>query len=303
MKKMSKIEFIEISSKIHNYKYNYSLVSLSNLSTNVKILCPIHGIFEQIPKLHKNGAGCPKCSYTTRYDSSRDTLTSFIEKANNIHSSKYSYDKVTYTNSSTKVDIICSKHGVFKQTPSHHLSGRGCNKCGNNIKSYDYFINESISKHGNHYDYSLVNFIDTKTKIKILCPVHGEFKQTPNHHYNGAGCPICRESKGEREIRNILLENGFIFKSQHRFNDCRDKKPLPFDFYLPELNLCIEYDGEQHYQIKDIWGGKDGLLDRQNKDFIKTKYCVLKKITLIRITGVINKNNLTKKLKKMKDQN
>lgn len=285
-KELKQQNFIEASSIIHNNKYDYSLVDFINTKSKVKIICPTHSVFEQSPEYHKNGSGCVKCSYDTRQSSIKMTTANFIEKAIGVHGSKYDYSLCDYTTTHVEVTISCPIHSVFKQRPSHHLSGSGCPKCGNDVISKDEFITQSKLIHGDFYDYSLVDFISTKNRVNIICPVHGVFEQTPYHHYNGSGCPICRESKGERDVRKYLDENDIKYIRQHRFNDCKDKRSLPFDFYLPELNTCIEFDGEQHFKLKERWGGEAGLLDRQKKDKIKTEYCKENKIKLIRITNI-----------------
>ncbi len=286
MRKLTLQNFIHVSNLKHDNKYDYSNVELIDSKTKITIICPIHGKFEQIPDSHLRGSGCNKCSYEQRGEKSRKKIESFIEKAKLVHSKKYDYSNVIYTNTHTPVKIMCSIHGEFEQHPSHHLKGSGCPKCGNNVKTKDFFLSKSIEMHGDYYDYSKVDFTNTKTKVTIICPIHGEFQQTPSHHYNGAGCPICRESKGEREIRFYLIDKQIKYLPQHRFKDCRDKKPLPFDFYLPEHNTCIEFDGEQHFKIKEQWGGEQGLLDRQRKDTIKTEYCEKNNINLVRVTNI-----------------
>lgn len=283
MKKLVLEEFIKISSEIHNYKYDYSLVILKNTNSKIKIICPVHGIFEQSPNNHKKGSECLKCSYKTRKKSNTLTKDVFIDRCNKKHKNKYDYSNLEYINIKTKVNIICPKHGEFKQLPSHHTNGSGCPTCGNDIISKNEFLLKSLNIHGDFYNYDLVNFINTKIKIKIICPKHGEFDQIPYHHMSGSGCPICKESKGEREIRKILINKKIKFISQKRFNDCKFKKTLPFDFYLPELNICIEYDGEQHFVDKSKWHKRLQLAEIQKKDKIKTEYCIKNNIKLIRI--------------------
>ena len=86
------------------------------------------------------------------------------------------------------------------------------------------------------------------------------------------------------KIANILKELNINFYSEYRFKDCKDIRPLSFDFYLPDYNLCIEYDGEQHNKIIKYWGDSDGLKDRQKKDNIKNDFCKKNNIKLIRIS-------------------
>ena len=127
--RLNTLDFIEKSNKVHNNKYDYSNVIYVNMKSKVKIICPIHGEFNQVPVSHLNGCGCPKCANKHRNDWHKKSTEQFIEQAIKIHSNKYSYSKVDYKKSSDKVCIICPDHGEFWQTPHNHLSGQGCPKC------------------------------------------------------------------------------------------------------------------------------------------------------------------------------
>lgn len=291
--------FITKSKLIHGNKYDYSLVIYTNNYSNVKIICPIHSIFEQTPKNHLRGSNCPKCSSYTKTGKNL-TKKSFIKKSIDKHGSKYDYSLVNYINSRSRVKIICPIHGEFLQIPHHHYSGRGCQKCSNNVKTLDDFINKSINYHGIKYDYSNVEYVNTKTKVDIICPIHGVFTQTPKHHYNGSGCPKCKNSKGEKEIMNILQEFNINFITQKRFSDCRYKFPLPFDFYLPEFNVCIEYDGVQHFRPMEIWGGSESFESIKVRDKIKDKYCLERGVTLLRVSNNDDIREIINKIKNMK---
>jgi len=105
-----------------------------------------------------------------------------------------------------------------------------------------------------------------KTKIKIICKNHGEFTTTPNNHLRGSGCPSCGQSKGEDRIQKLLEENNIKFIKQHRFPDCKNIKPLSFDFYLLEYNTCIEFDGIQHFEPRIKFGGEEGYIKLQKLD-------------------------------------
>lgn len=108
-----------------------------------------------------------------------------------------------YINTRTKVIITCSIHGDFEQSASSHLQGCGCPNCAHNLKyTKNSFIEKANKIHFNKYDYSLVNYINSKLKVKIICFEHGIFEQTPNHHLSNGGCPICAYSKGELLIYN-----------------------------------------------------------------------------------------------------
>jgi len=109
------------------------------------------------------------------------TTKEFINRAEKIHRNKYDYSLVEYVNTKTKIKIICKKHGIFEQTPNNHLCGKNCPKCHDyNKLTTKEFINKAEKDHGNKYDYSLVEYVNTKTKIKIICKKHGIFEQKPN---------------------------------------------------------------------------------------------------------------------------
>jgi len=217
------------------------------------------------------------------------TTSEFIERANKRHNEYYLYTNVNYINSKTKINIICPDHGEFEQTPNNHLNGKGCRICGENSRVKNKTLNtiiflERVKRvHGETYDYSLTKYRGIKYKVNIICSEHGEFEQTPDNHLNGHGCPQCNLSIGELKIKELLEIKGVTFIQQKRFKDCRDKYPLSFDFYLPECNTCIEFQGEQHFKSVEFWGGDEGLKNRQTKDKIKEEYCKGNDINLILI--------------------
>jgi very-short-patch-repair endonuclease len=283
MKKVNTDIFIEKANKIHNERYDYSLVNYKKSIERIKIICKKHGIFEQTPNVHLGGSGCLLCGKEKNDNDKRHTLEYFIEKANKIHNNKYDYTLVIYKNCETKVKIICPEHGIFEQIPYHHLRGVECSLCKKVKLTQDIFINESKIIHGNKYDYSLVEYINTKTKVKIICPIHGKFEQKPSNHLRGRGCKICNDSKGEIEIKKILDRYNIKYEKQFKFKDCKNIFPLPFDFYLPKYNICIEYDGEQHYESIKYWGGDETFEKIKLRDSIKNEYCKNNNIKLIRI--------------------
>jgi len=159
----------------------------------------------------------------------------FIEMSNKIHNNYYKYDMTKYINSKTKVIITCPNHGDFLQTPNHHLQGFGCNKCGiekNKIKlkkTKNEFIEKAKEIHLNKYDYSKIIYINDKTKIKIICPEHGIFKQRPNNHLLGQGCPKCSIEKNSSLRRktnkqfivesNKIHDNFYLYKNVNYLNN------------------------------------------------------------------------------------
>lgn len=186
------------------------------------------------------------------------TTSDFVRKGNIIHNNKYDYSNVYYINSRMKVCIICPKHGEFWQIPANHLCGKGCKECQRetlivkNSSNTDDFIKKSKIIHDGRYEYSKVDYVNAHKKICIVCFEHGEFWQTPNSHLNGRGCPYCAKvSKGENKIDKFLVSSKIKFVREKRFDGCKGaRQPLPFDFYLPDSNTCIEYDGKQHFDKK-----------------------------------------------------
>ena len=277
IKKYTTEEFIVKANLIHNNKYNYSLVDYKGSKTKVKIICEKHGVFIQYPFHHLNQHGCPKCANVKKL-----TTEEFIKRSKLVHDNKYDYSLVNYINAKTKVKIICEKHGIFSQMPFHHMNNVGCSKCANVKRSTtEEFIDKAKLIHQKKYDYSLVNYINNKTKVKIICKKHGVFEQKPIHHLNYHGCPICKSSRGENKIYNYLIENNIEFEREKKFKDLGNKR---FDFYLPNLNTCIEFDGEQHFKEINFFGGKKGLEQIETSDLIKNQYCEYNNIKIIRIS-------------------
>jgi hypothetical protein len=273
-------EFIKEAIKTHGDKYDYSLVNYINAKTKVNIICPIHGEFEQTPRYHIAEQNCPKCS--GRYMDGEY----FKEKANLIHDNKFDYSLVNYINNTTPIKIICPIHGEFEQKPKDHLLGKSCSKCSGKYMDTEYFKEKANLIHEFKYCYDETIYNNSIKKVIIICPIHGHFEQTPNAHLNGKGCNICKESKGEKEIRNYLLTNNVKFIKQYKFDDCKRIKPLPFDFYLPDYNTCVEYNGEQHYKPIKYFGGESKFKKQIDNDMIKINYCKENKINLLIINDL-----------------
>lgn len=281
------INFINKSISIHNNKYDYSLVNYKNNRVKVEIICPIHGEFKQTPELHKKGYGCKKCGNNLQIkvgngiQFKRKTLSEVINDFMDIHDDRYDYRLVDYKNNRTKVKIICPTHGIFEQSPSKHLIGQGCPPCSKVRSSYirslgsEKFIERSNNIHLDKYDYSLVEYVNNQSEVKIICPTHGIFEQIPSKHLIGQECPKCKSSQGEREIMRHLGDINYIH--QYRVDN------MYIDFYLPDFNIFIEYDGVQHYESVEYFGGiKTYILGKKN-DLLKNKYCKENGIKLIRI--------------------
>ena len=221
-KKKTTEQFVEKARKIHGDKYDYSKVEYINATTDVCIICPKHGEFWQTPQVHLRGANCPKCAKETIIE--KNTPKNFIKKAKEIYGDKYDYSKVEYKNNKTQVIIGCPVHGAFLQTPQVHLRGGGCPKCTYDRikKGKEKFIEESNIVHNNKYDYSKVIYVNAHTDVKVVCPIHGEFKVRPCNHLNGNGCPECKKetiSKLKRKsIEQFVDEANSIHNGKYDYS-------------------------------------------------------------------------------------
>lgn len=251
-----------------NDDYDYSKVEYINYSTKITIISKLLNTEHRLsPERIDYGSKCciQNCTNPNKY---------IISEFRKVHGDKYDYSLVKYIGVNEKVKIICKNHGVFDQTPNNHKQGNNCQKCVGGVSlTLDKIIEKCKKIHENKYDYSLVKYKNYNTKIKIICSIHNIFEQTLGSHIQGkSGCPKCNHSYGEKFIEKFLVENNINFTTQHKFEDCRYKNPLSFDFYLPKYNLCIEYNGIQHYQPTK-WFGVDKFESQVRNDKIKKDYC------------------------------
>ena len=293
---ITEIKFKEIiKEKFGNY-YDLSKIKYTNANTKVTLVCPKHGDFPIKPTEVYNFKGCKKCIKEEKLEKNK---IKFINTCNKLYDFYYDYSKVDYKGLNKKVWIICPKHGPFQQTPSNHLKHM-CDKCGDEIcaEKQRHTINEVLSNfrklYGDLYDYSKFEYRGCNIESIIICKEHGEFKRDYNHHIRGEGCPRCKSSKGENLIRGYLLNNNIEFEEQKKFKDCAYKNQLRFDFYIPEINCCIEYNGKQHYESIELFGGDEALKYSQIRDNIKIEYCNKNNINLFIIRY---DENLIEKLK------
>lgn len=300
-KKFTAEEFIEKSRKIHGDKYDYSKVEYVNSQTKVCIICPEHGEFWQMPNSHLRGFGCAKCAKKKLGETLKKTTEQFIEEASIVHDGKYDYSKSDYKGKDVKVLIICPEHGEFWQTPHNHLNGAGCPKCKYKNFSEKYkdtaktFIEKARLMHGNKYDYSKVEYVDSHTKVRIICPEHGEFWQRPNNHIHGWGCAKCSGMAKKtteqfiEESKNLYPEKYTYDKTEYVNNKtsliitCKkhgDFKVYPNDHLKgQECPECTIYKLEgdiksmlDNEKIEYVWQYSNEYLGSQRLDFYLPKH-------------------------------
>lgn len=218
----------------------------------------------------------------------------FIEKAKLIHGDKFEYIG-DYINTHTKIDIKCNTcNTIFSQRANSHLKGTGCKKCQynnlpqNNLKcTVEEFELKCKELHNDRYDY-FQDYTGSRNKISIYCKIHNKiFTQYAYAHLNkNQGCLLCKSlSKGEDKIIKIFDSWGFEYIREKTFDDLLSNKgsKLRFDFYLPYLNLIVEYDGPQHFEPIKWFGGEEYYNNLVENDKIKEKYCKQHDIKLFRI--------------------
>ncbi len=222
--------FIEKSRTVHNNKYDYSKVNYIHSKLKVIIICKIHGEFKQTPPSHIRGNGCRSCAIERITSNARIINTEdFIEKSNNVHNNKYDYSKVNYINSKSKVIIICKIHGEFTQAPQLHISFHGCKLCSferlsqkKRIPNIENFIKKANIIHNNKYDYSKMNYINSKEKVIIICKIHGEFTQSPRLHLKSNGCKLCSCKKISDKIyltKNFIKRANTIHNNKYDYSN------------------------------------------------------------------------------------
>jgi hypothetical protein len=268
---MRKVDIKSILDNLENI--DSSKFEYLNNTTKSKLICKYHGDFYRNIKQIRNGILCPKCN--TKITSTEH----FINKSKIIHNKLYNYKNTKYINSRTKLEIECHIHGNFKLFPVQHLRGQGCQLC-----KQEEFKNEFIEKAKkiHNYNYSKVIYKNNKQNVEVVCQNHGSFWVRPDNHINLLnGCPKCSLSNGELLISNFLNENNIEYEIQKTFDDCILKNKLRFDFYLPTYNICIEYNGIQHYESIKYFGGLKTLDYNNIRDSIKENYCINNNIKLI----------------------
>ena len=274
-------KFLEKAKEIHEDKYDYSLVNFNKASDKVDIICPVHGTFKQSVQKHLKSQGCPICGKERSRKSRLLSLDEFINRATKVHNNKYDYDNVNYIRSNIKVSITCPIHGDFEQTPTCHLNGQGCPKCAN-IEKYtkEDFINKANTIHNFKYDYSRVEYINSDTKICIICPEHGEFWQIPHSHLKGIGCPICGQIKSAKSRSD---------KKQQEFLSLIDSTNIRLlgDYNKGETKIKVQCKECEHiwestpHSIKSGHGCPKCAISKRSKQQTKTHVQFIEELKLI----------------------
>lgn len=254
-----------------------------NSQTKILHKCLIHDFeWSIIPNSVIAGHGCPKCGNNYRMSHKE-----YVDKVSNINSNIEVVG--TFKNIKTKIPHKCLIHNyIWNAFPESILRGAGCIRCGadksGEIRSYTHenYVKKLFDL--NPDIIAIEEYINSSTNILHKCKkCNNVWSARPSNVLFGKGCPKCSISKGELEIAKWLDKHEVLYETQKRFEDCKDNRYLPFDFYLCDKNICIEYDGEQHYKSVDFFGGDNAFILRQKHDRIKNEYCKRNNIELVRI--------------------
>lgn len=253
-----------------------------NSITPVELHCEICGhSWSTKPPKSLIGHGCPKCGGSLRLT---DEL--FIQRLHDISPDIHVLDQ--YTNANTPVLCECNHHHQWKTRPADLLIGKSCPHCAHNIRKTHLQFTEELSAINPNIT-AIDQYKNARHNIRFKCNLCGNvWDAAPTNVLRGSGCPACAKSKGEKRIEEYLKLHNIYYKTQYKFSDCISERMLPFDFYIPKLNIVIEYDGEQHFRPVRFGGvsvddANAKFLAVQYRDGIKDQYCIDHNIPLIRI--------------------
>jgi very-short-patch-repair endonuclease len=287
-KKLTTQGIIDKFKSIHGSTYDYSLVDYQGDSKKVKIICRTHGVFEQQPGAHgRQKQGCPKCSNIKVGKAQQIGNSEFIKRVEKVFGKDaFDYSKLDYQGAHKEVTLVCKKCGnVETKPPSVWYLGFGCLNCKpkqRNPKQVtkEQFIERAKRIHGSRYDYSKIVYTTLYDEVEIICPKHGSFYQKPTVHIHAkSNCPECNTTKGEEAISIWLNNKGIKYIFQHKVQI--DNSYHYYDFYLPEHNIIIEFNGKQHYEPIKFFGGQNMFEYLQSRDKIKEQYCLNNQIRLL----------------------
>jgi hypothetical protein len=273
-------DFIRRAREKHGDKFTYIQESYTMQSSKFRFICPTHEEVQMTGVCHlKSVTGCPKCRFIQTAKSKTRGIDKFIEMCKAKHGEKYEYSNIgSYQNGKSVITIGCPTHGEFQQVASKHLMG-GCRKCADDLhasksrKTLEEFVIDAQRIHGDRYEYSLVEYKNSKININIICKIHGVFTKIPSEHLNGQGCQKCKPKKHSKmciewlnamKIRdnvNIQHNENIENNGEHRITNSL----FHADGYCKETNTIYEFYGT-------YWHGDPRVYDssRQNTQMNKT---------------------------------
>lgn len=274
-------EFVEKKSK---GKWKVLSSEYSNNKRPLDCECSVHGKFRISWSSLLQGKGCRYCGIEHRALLNRKSdseIRQLIQEAD-VYNQVILLDNEDYAGVKVKHIFKCPEHGEYISTPENVLlglkNGNSCCPICRNLKCSERLrrdkedvITQMSHVHNGLYEYDLNTYVDMKTKIKMVCKLHGEFWQTPQVHLSGCGCPVCRSSRLEKSVADYCKSHGIRYIPQWKPDWL---KPLRCDFYLPDYDAVIECQGLQHFEPIDFYGGIKQFNKRQKADNKKLTLCL-----------------------------
>ena len=249
--------------------YDLPIEPYKNARTKINFKCKQGHIYKQSPSKHLyDGRGCLQCYKDKHYL----TLLKIKDMCKENDYDLPLNNNQEYVKSDSYLLFKCKQGHIYKQRVSKHLNGHGCYICRGGIHKPSQVYLQECKERGQ--DLPIEDYINSHTKIKHKCSKGHIYEQTPDMHIGKykQGCQVCNESHGEKFIRNYLDKNNIKYIPQKKFKDLKDKNYLSYDFYLPKYKILIEYQGKQHYEECNYFGGEEQLKKQQVHDKLKREY-------------------------------
>lgn len=226
----------------------------------------------------RKGHRCRSCGIKRRAENSKFKYDEVIKKIFDVHGNNI--ELINFNGFTKSCDFKCNVCGKeWSTAPTTVVNdGTGCPACAKlkGGKTRTISLDEAYERLKNFkQEIEIINYMNMKSRADFKCKICGNTWNSYAYSVliEGTGCPICKQSKGEKLVRLYCEDKNIEFISQYIFPDCKNINPLPFDFYLPEYNLCIEVNGDQHYRSVDYFGGEEAFEKRKQRDNIKFDYC------------------------------
>ncbi len=226
-------------------------------------------IYKVAPSNFLKGTRCPFCQIRDR----SKTDAQFKKEVYDSVGGEYTF-LGPYINNSTKIKVRHNKcRNTYEVRPNDFLNGRRCPYCAGHIKKTNAQFKKEVSDLvGDEYKF-LDSYVNNNTKLRVKhCRCGNIYSVSPSNFKQGYRCPYCSSPKGEDIINKILKTMGIEYKYQKTFDDLKDTNLLSYDFYIPDQGILIEYQGIQHYQPIDVFGGEDQFKLQQKHDRMKADY-------------------------------
>ena len=263
-RRVSKKDLIDrLKTKFGNL-YEVDKNSVVKATSPIQLKCKTHGWFEGLIGNLLNSSGCPSCqnqrAAAIRSKQAKLSKSEIIKRFTKLHGETYSYSSSVPDGINSTIKILCHKHGYFMQKVSIHMQGKGCPDCGYEKRRVNQFLQQSEiysrlkELHGDLFIYPPNLGLELRGEVPIICREHGVFHQSLRAHLDGNGCSQCSQSLGARRVSHWLNEHEISYEVEAQIPAGKKGLPLRADFFLPEHNMYIEYDGEQHFKPIAFFG-------------------------------------------------